>query len=74
MKVWIPLILFFTVFGVHAKDDFSREGKRDFKDTLENKPPPALKVNGWMNTPDGKPINLKDLQGQVILLDFWGVW
>ena len=57
-----------------ADDGFTREGKREFKDTLEQKPAPALQVSGWMNTADGNPIDLKALQGQVVLLDFWGVW
>ena len=34
----------------------------------------ALLVSGWMNTADGKALDLKELHGQVILLDFWGVW
>ena len=25
----------------------------------------------WLNTPDGKALNLEDLRGKVVLLDFW---
>jgi cytochrome c biogenesis protein CcdA/thiol-disulfide isomerase/thioredoxin len=35
---------------------------------------PAPAVDGiaqWLNTPDGKPIDLKSLRGKVVLIDFW---
>ena len=67
------LTAFLLIPSIYA-DDFVREGKREYKDTIENKPAPALMVTGWMNTADGKALDLKDLQGQVVLLDFWGVW
>jgi thiol-disulfide isomerase/thioredoxin len=59
-----------------ADDDFRREGSeesRKLKDALEGKPPPALHVKGWMNI-DGKSLRLDDLQGRVVLIDFWGTW
>ncbi|MGI9243014.1 MAG: TlpA family protein disulfide reductase [Verrucomicrobiales bacterium] len=40
----------------------------------EGKPAPGLDVVGWMNTPDGKPIELEDLKGKVVVIDFWGTW
>ncbi|MBM4061157.1 MAG: hypothetical protein FJ265_08690 [Planctomycetes bacterium] len=57
-------------------DPFPREGKpaqRQKKDPLEGKAPPALTVTDWRNT-DGKALNLAELRGKVVLLDFWGVW
>jgi hypothetical protein len=57
------------------KDPFPREGKpaqRAKKDPLEGKAPPALAVGSWLNTK--APIDLTDLRGKVVLLDFWGVW
>ena len=59
------------------EDDFKREGnpaQRARKDPLENQPPPALEVDGWINTPEGKAIDLARLEGKVVLIDFWGVW
>lgn len=35
-------------------------------------PAPALRgIDTWLNTPDGAPLDLADLRGQVVLLDFW---
>jgi cytochrome c biogenesis protein CcdA/thiol-disulfide isomerase/thioredoxin len=28
-------------------------------------------IDAWLNTPDGAPIALDDLQGEVVLIDFW---
>ena len=62
--------------GLSAQqEDFRREGKpeqRALKDPLEGKAPPALQVESWLNTE--KPIDLADLRGKVVVLDFWGVW
>lgn len=35
-------------------------------------PAPALRgIDTWLNTEDGAPLDLADLKGQVVLLDFW---
>jgi cytochrome c biogenesis protein CcdA/thiol-disulfide isomerase/thioredoxin len=35
-------------------------------------PAPAITgITGWLNTPDGKPIDLASLRGKVVLIDFW---
>ncbi|GAA2983973.1 cytochrome c biogenesis protein CcdA/thiol-disulfide isomerase/thioredoxin [Microbacterium terrae] len=28
-------------------------------------------IEGWLNTPDGEGLDLDDLRGQVVLIDFW---
>jgi cytochrome c biogenesis protein CcdA/thiol-disulfide isomerase/thioredoxin len=40
---------------------------------LENcGPAPDLKgITAWLNTPDGKPIDIHSLRGKVVLVDFW---
>ncbi|SPM33085.1 DipZ protein [Mycobacterium rhizamassiliense] len=35
-------------------------------------PAPALTgITGWLNTPDGKPLDPAAVQGKVVLIDFW---
>lgn len=60
-------------FSFGSVDEFGREGDRAFKDTIEGKAPPALAVDGWINT-DGKPLSWEALRGKVVVLDFWGTW
>jgi len=60
--------------GLGQSDDFQREsGKRDVKDAMEGKAPPALHVDSWLNT-GGKSLDLASLRGKVVLIDFWGTW
>src|ERR1700723_3540433 len=33
--------------------------------------PDLIGGTDWLNTPDGKALTLKDLQGRIVLLDFW---
>ncbi|MCD4657352.1 MAG: TlpA family protein disulfide reductase [Planctomycetes bacterium] len=32
----------------------------------------ASEISG--NTPDGKPLNIKDFKGKVVIVDFWAAW
>ena len=41
---------------------------------LEGKAPPALTAERWMNTPGEGPLELDQLKGKVVLIDFWGTW
>ena len=76
---WFVFLLLLALGGnaLAQSDDFKREGnpaQRARKDPLENQPPPAFEVDGWMNTPEGKALDLTHLEGKVVLIDFWGVW
>ena len=33
--------------------------------------PDLLGITGWLNTPNGSPVDLKTLRGRVVLVDFW---
>lgn len=84
------LILLGLMFGTdftsaplaaEKSDDIQRErdrGESDrnaFVDSLEGKPAPKIfDAAHWMNTPNGEPLSWSDLEGNVVLIDFWGVW
>jgi hypothetical protein len=58
--------------GVAIPDEMLEErGDRAAIQELAGKPAPALQVSNWMNT---EPLDLADLQGKVVMLDFWGTW
>jgi len=38
---------------------------------VKPKPAPELPKKGWLNTPDNKPLRLKEQRGKVVLLEFW---
>ncbi len=33
--------------------------------------PNFTKISSWLNTPGDKPLTLKSLRGNVVLIDFW---
>lgn len=41
------------------------------KELQDNPKPPELAVAGWMNS---EALNLKDLKGKIVVLDFWATW
>jgi thiol-disulfide isomerase/thioredoxin len=58
------------------KDPIWREGEpseRTAQDALEDQAPPPLAVENWLNT-GGQPLDLAQLRGKVVLVDFWGTW
>src|SRR5215204_1118499 len=40
-------------------------------DEMQGKPAPALQLDNWMNS---KPVQLSDLKGKIVVLDFWATW
>jgi hypothetical protein len=49
------------------------EGRDDRESiqTMAGKPAPPLQVENWINS---EPLDLKNLQGKVVMVDFWGTW
>jgi thiol-disulfide isomerase/thioredoxin len=40
-------------------------------DAMQGKAAPALQLDNWMNA---KPLQLSDLKGKIVVLDFWATW
>jgi thiol-disulfide isomerase/thioredoxin len=38
---------------------------------VESRPAPELPLHGWLNTTENKPLQIKDLRGKVVLIEFW---
>jgi len=51
-------------------DSQRRSLEKDFARTYKGKIPPPLHISKWF----GSPVTLEDLNGKVVLLDFWGAW
>ena len=44
---------------------------RDTITAMQGKPAPALSLTNWINS---KALNLADLKGKMVVLDFWATW
>lgn len=58
------------LFGVLAVSIAGIADEKQMK--MVGKAPPALKVDGWLNS--NAPLVLSKLKGKVIVLDFWAYW
>lgn len=68
----LGLVASFSLLGsLSMAEELKREQDLSEK---EGKPAPALQADNWMNTPDGKPLDLTALKGKVVVIDFWGTW
>lgn len=57
-----------------GKDMIRRDAEdREIMEAMEDTLPPALSVAGWLNA-DTQEVDLKQFQGKVVLVDFWGTW
>jgi len=71
MRYALNLLLLFLALGLACvSSSFSAQAQLQLIDGIEN-PYPApllLGISSWINSP---PLKLSDLQGKVILLEFW---
>jgi len=58
--------------GTHGFLQTSDDELRKVRDALEGKPAPELR--GELVSSTGEVIDLKNLHGKVVLVDFWGTW
>lgn len=73
MKRYRPLLALVALLALAATvsaDDLRREQDLSEK---EGKPAPALAATDWMNI-EGESLDLADLRGKVVVIDFWGTW
>lgn len=49
----------------------SPDQRQRLKDLQDSASPPELHLRSWANS---KPLNLADLKGKVVVLDFWATW
>lgn len=69
---WRPAVLLGTVLLLSvACNKPSRPGPDRATLKMRGQVAPALQLTGWVNS-DG--LDLEELRGKVVLLDFWGVW
>ena len=55
-------------------EEAPRPERNDARPTLDKmigKPAPEITTTNWLNS---KPLNLDDLKGKVVVLEFWGTW
>ena len=73
----LTLLAFAGMTTTASAEDFSfafegDEKKRErLKGLQGSETPPALQVEGWMNS---EPLSLDKLKGKVVVLDFWATW
>jgi thiol-disulfide isomerase/thioredoxin len=68
MKRFLCLVILGAIVALTAcskKEEAKQQGPLQ-----ENGPAPAITVNSL----NGKPLNLSDLKGKVVLLNFWATW
>ncbi|MBA4320069.1 MAG: hypothetical protein C0412_16840, partial [Flavobacterium sp.] len=56
--------------GKELNDEGSKQKKENLTGQLLNKPAPKLSLKSL----DGKTVNLADLKGKVVVVDFWATW
>jgi thiol-disulfide isomerase/thioredoxin len=69
MKRFLCLVILGAIVALTACNN-KEAAKQQQGPLQENGPAPAITVNSL----NGKPLNLSDLKGKVVLLNFWATW
>lgn len=67
----LALLAHHVIAGEKNAPKLEANKQRDQIDAMQGKPAPELKLKGWLNS---KPLNLPDLKGKIVVLDFWATW
>jgi cytochrome c biogenesis protein CcmG/thiol:disulfide interchange protein DsbE len=71
-SLFATLVFFLFHFSLAADEPRPENSKvRPQLDAMQGKPAPKLGLEGWINS---KPLSLKDLEGKIVVLDFWATW
>ena len=66
LRVFVPLA---CLLGIMLCN--SCEAATETDDAGRVRAPDFTGADGWLNTDHDKPVSIKDLKGQIVLLDFW---
>ena len=69
--IFSAIILLSSLHMPAAEPALEGSNVRATLNALQGKPAPELKLNGWINS---KALNLKQLKGKIVVLDFWATW
>src|SRR5688572_27014627 len=65
----VPLLFPWTVTAEGPAPEASK-GRAEL-DAMQGRPAPALELSNWIN---GKAVQISDLKGKIVVLDFWATW
>jgi cytochrome c biogenesis protein CcmG, thiol:disulfide interchange protein DsbE len=67
---YVALLLSWTVNAADAPKLEASKVRVEL-DAMQGKPAPPLQLSNWIN---GKAVQLSDLNGKIVVLDFWATW
>jgi cytochrome c biogenesis protein CcmG/thiol:disulfide interchange protein DsbE len=74
MKTVVKLLGFALIINIAAAADAPTPEASKVRadlDAMQGKSAPALQLDNWINA---KPMQLSDLKGKIVVLDFWATW
>jgi thiol-disulfide isomerase/thioredoxin len=66
----VALLFAWTVAAADAPAPEASKVRAEL-DAMQGQPAPALELSNWIN---GKSVQVSDLKGKIVVLDFWATW